>query len=90
MVRLRLIRDERDLRPSKRRQKEMTARLLPALAEIMRLPEWEFLDTWDDKYIYISIHDFIAYAIAPERMRYSSHSEAWWIARNRVDTYLNE
>jgi hypothetical protein len=64
MVRLRLIRDERDLRPSKRRQKEMTARLLPALAEIMHLPEWEFLDTWDDKYIYIAIHGFIAYAIA--------------------------
>ena len=38
--------------------------MLPALAEIMHLPPWEFLDTWDDKYIYIAIHGVIAYAIA--------------------------
>jgi len=63
-ARLRTICTADDIRPNRKRQKEMIARLLPALAEIMHLPPWEFLDTWDDKYIYIAIHGVIAYAIA--------------------------
>ena|SRR5271157_2181715 len=61
--RLRMIRTGEDIRPSKKQQQEMIARLLPALADTMHISLWEFLYTWDDKYIYISVHGAIAYAI---------------------------
>ena len=61
--RLRIIHAQEDIRPNRKRQREIIARLLPALADIMHAHEWAVIDTWDDKYIYIGIHGIIAYAI---------------------------